>query len=900
MATDFPTKGEDKKVSLRNSNYPQFDYGFIAGVKENDPDIYKAGGNIRGNEAFNLWTKARDGEETAGVIRWIKEREAWAARHFEDGKQFKSGDKAGRPSNIAGVIAQMKWGVIGTLGEQKMKDVVLEAIKYLEQKESGSASQAQQDRQVSDSVEKALRDKVEEHNEEVGNVASKRTTYRTILSVFERGIGAYKTNPASVRPNVGSPEQWAYARVNSFLFALRNNRFQGGKHDTDLLPEGHPLSTKNKEDKSMEYKDNRHILNVEETDDTYVISFAKHEDMMESMEDDDKEMMESRPYHDEEDKDEEERLDKSDIVYRTLDLSRASYIDEENRRVRIGVSSEEPVERDFGMEIISHSEEDIDTSFIGSGRSPLLLDHDMKKQIGVVERYEIDSATKSAKAIVRFGRSELAEEIYQDVRDGIRQNISVGYKINGMERMKEMKDDRPMFRVRTTPLEVSVVSIPADSSSEVGVGRSQDKQKQTTIKVNTMTEEVKNEINLDEVREQSVAEAKAEFVRNSKEIMDLAVRHNRRDLADKAIQDGNSVEEFRGILLDQIATDKPLETPEIGMTKKEVRQFSIMKAINALANPTDRQAQREAEFEFECSEEASKHYGRTAQGIMLPPEVMSNWNTRDLNASDDAGLVGQDFRPESFIDALRNASAVMPLATNLNGLQGDVKIPKKTSAASAAFISAEGGASGESEMVIGSVTMSPKTVGVHTDVTRQLMLQSSLDVENLIRDDLAKSMAIAIDDGALEGSGSSGNPTGITNTSGINTVSLSSAAAPTFAEMVSIETSVAVDNALVGDLAYIINPTNYGTLKTTAKDSGSGLFVAENNMVNGYPVVISNQLTANNYVFGNFNDLLIGFFGGLDITVDPYSNSTSGTVRIVALQSVDVAVRHAVSFCNAS
>jgi len=621
---------------------------------------------------------------------------------------------------------------------------------------------------------------------------------------------------------------------------------------------------------------------------------------MESMEDDDKEMMESRPYHDEEDKDEEERLDKSDIVYRTLDLSRASYIDEENRRVRIGVSSEEPVERDFGMEIISHSEEDIDTSFIGSGRSPLLLDHDMKKQIGVVERYEIDSATKSAKAIVRFGRSELAEEIYQDVRDGIRQNISVGYKINGMERMKEMKDDRPMFRVRTTPLEVSVVSIPADSSSEVGVGRSQDKQKQTTIKVNTMTEEVKNEINLDEVREQSVAEAKAEFVRNSKEIMDLAVRHNRRDLADKAIQDGNSVEEFRGILLDQIATDKPLETPEIGMTKKEVRQFSIMKAINALANPTDRQAQREAEFEFECSEEASKHYGRTAQGIMLPPEVMSNWNTRDLNASDDAGLVGQDFRPESFIDALRNASAVMPLATNLNGLQGDVKIPKKTSAASAAFISAEGGASGESEMVIGSVTMSPKTVGVHTDVTRQLMLQSSLDVENLIRDDLAKSMAIAIDDGALEGSGSSGNPTGITNTSGINTVSLSSAAAPTFAEMVSIETAVAVDNALVGDLAYIINPTNYGTLKTTAKDSGSGLFVAENNMVNGYPVVISNQLTANNYVFGNFNDLLIGFFGGLDITVDPYSNSTSGTVRIVALQSVDVAVRHAVSFCNAS
>jgi HK97 family phage major capsid protein len=455
-----------------------------------------------------------------------------------------------------------------------------------------------------------------------------------------------------------------------------------------------------------------------------------------------------------------------------------------------------------------------------------------------------------------------------------------------------------MYRVQHTPLEVSVVSVPADQSKAVGVGRS--KNKLSNIEVKTMTEEVKSEINLDEVREKSVAEAREQFQRNSKEIIDLAAKHNRRDLADKAIQEGISVEEFRGVLLDNISNDKPLETGDIGMSKKEVRQFSVMRAINALANPTDRAAQKAAEFEFECSEEAAKHYGRSAQGIMLPPEVLSNWSTRDLNASDDAGLIGQDFRPADFIDALRNASSVMPLATNLNGLSGDVKIPKKTSASTAQFISSEGGAAGESEMVIGSVTMSPKTLGAFTDVTRQLMIQSSLDVENLIRDDLSKSMAIAIDNAALEGSGSSGNPTGITNTSGINSVSLSSAAAPTFAEMVSIETAVAVDNALMGDLAYIIHPTNYGTLKTTAKDSGSGMFVAENNQVNGYPVVVSAQLTANNYVFGNFNDLLIGFFGGLDIVVDTSTGATAGTVRVVALQSVDVAVRHAVSFCAAS
>ena len=897
--TDFPNKGDDKKISLRNSEYPQFDYDFIAGVKENDNDIYKAGGNIRGNEAFNLWTKARAGEETDGVLSWIKEREAWAARHFGDGSQFKSGDKPARPSNIAGVIAQMKWGVIGNLGEQRMKDVVLEAIKYREGKESGSASQAQQDRQVSDAVEKGLREKVEKHNEEVNNAASKRTTYRTLLTVFERGIGAYKTNPASVRPNVSSPEQWAYARVNSFLFALRNGRFQGGKHDTDLLPESHPLSSK--EEKAMKDKEDRHILNVNETDDSVIIEFAKHhEDKEEEMEMTDSE----RPYHDEDEEKDREK-DKEDrkvlempMKFRTIDLSKASAIDEEKRTVRIGVSSETPVERSFGMEVLGHSEDEVNMEFMQSKTAPLLLDHDMTKQIGVVEEFKLDEAAKRTTAVVRFGRSALADEVFRDVVDGIRMNISVGYRVDKLERQN--KDDETFYRASWTPMEISSVSVPADQSRLVGVGRSKDKQTLNTTKVKVMENE-KQEINLDEVRSQSVDEARKEFQKNSKEIIDLGVRHNKRDLANQAIKDGVSVEEFRGQLLENISNDVPLETPtEIGLTEKETKRFSIMRAVNAMANPTDRKAQEAAKFEFECSEAAQRAYGTTAQGVMLPDEVLRNWNQRDLNASDDSNLIGQDYRAGDFIDVLRNNSAVMPMATMLNGLSGDVKIPRKTAASSAAFISSEGGAAGESEFTVGSVTMSPKTLGAFTDVTRQLMIQSSIDVENLIRNDLAQSMAIAIDDAALEGSGSSGNPTGITNTSGINSVSLSSAAAPTFAEMVSMETAVRVDNALLGDLAYIVHPTNYGTLKTTEKATNTAQFIAVNDEINGYKVIVSPQLTANNYVFGNFDDLLVGMFGGLDIVVDPFSNSTSGTVRIVALQSVDVAVRHAVSFCAAS
>ena len=238
-------------------------------------------------------------------------------------------------------------------------------------------------------------------------------------------------------------------------------------------------------------------------------------------------------------------------------------------------------------------------------------------------------------------------------------------------------------------------------------------------------------------------------------------------------------------------------------------------------------------------------------------------------------------------------------ARTLNGLSGDVRIPKKTAAASAAWIATEGGASTESEMTVGNIAMTPKTLGAFTDVTRQLMIQSSMDVESLIRDDLATAIGLAIDLAGLEGSGSSGQPTGILNTSGINSVTNFAAANPTFAEVVTLETALAEDNALMGNLAYILPAAMYGALKTTEKASGTAQFVVEpGGTINGHRAIVSNQGTAGNLYFGNFSDLLVGFFGGLDLVVDPYTASTSGTVRVVALQSMDLAVRHAVSFAK--
>ncbi len=908
MATDFPTKGDDKKISLRNSNYPQFDYDFAAGVKENNKEVWGTGGNIRGNEAFNFWTKARDGEETQGTLDWIKEREAWAARHFEDGAQFKDGDLEPNKSNIGGVVAQMKWGVIGTLGEQGMKDAMLELIKKLEGKKDDERAFSD----LSDEVQQGLRNKVDEHNEEVGDAKTKRTNVRTLATVFERGIGAYKTNPASVRPNVSSPEQWAYARVNSFLFALRNGRFQGGKHDTDLLPLGHPLSTKERDMADLEQ---RHIQNVEETDDAYIITFGKS--MPET---------EERPYHDEdEDKENKgddekdmERLDRSEMVkrYHSFDADRA--VDEDTRRVRIGVSSEEPVERDFGMEVIDHSRESMNLDFLNSGRAPLLLDHDMTKQIGVVETVEMDEDARRLRAVVRFGKGEDASEVFNDVRDGIRQNISVGYRIDG--RVEREEDDDEIVRVRTTPMEISIVSVPADQSSLVGVGRSVSEPLQSSVTQEIkMTDTTENQgIDLDAVKAEAVRTAR----KNDSEILAIAAKHNKRDLGETAIRDGLSVDQFRGALLDVIGDDKPLDAPAnvIDAPVKETRKYSLGRMVKAQATGD----WREAGLEREINDEITRQVGRSAEGVYVPDFAWQQRGPLSTAATGGSGaeVVFDDFVPtehrgDMFIEALRARQVLGGLGTTyLSGLTGRIKMPKLATGANAAFVE-ELADVGDGAGTDGGVTLQPRTMGAFVEMSRLLVMESVPAIEQIIRNDLLASAADRTEFYAINGSGSGGQPTGILNTSGINNLDISSGTdvdALTWADIIALVKLVEEDNGIVNSAAagFLSHPAVKAKLASTAKVSSTDsvqILDAPWTELYGQPIEFTSNVPttldpgdggndASALIYGDFSQLMIAQFGAPSILIDPYSNSKSGTIRMVLHAELDVGVRNAVSFAK--
>jgi HK97 family phage major capsid protein/HK97 family phage prohead protease len=575
-------------------------------------------------------------------------------------------------------------------------------------------------------------------------------------------------------------------------------------------------------------------------------------------------------------------------------LTRAQQIDEEDRTLEFPFSSEYPVARYFGNEILAHTREAVDLARLNDG-APLLFNHDPDKLIGVVERAWVDEDQKRGYARVRMSRNPFAQEVMNDVRDGVLRNVSFGYAINDMEQRGE-----DFIVTRWSAHELSLVSIPADPT--IGVGRSLDAPIAATAasSVPPSTDMEDNTTDLMAVRAEAASEAaKAERTRISG-ITAITEKHGMADLGRQLIESGRSLDEARAAVLDQLgAKAQPVSESagDIGLSAKETREFSFQRAINALANPGDRKLQEAAAFERECSEAAAQRAGKVAQGIMVPSEVLR----RDLTVGTASGagdLVGTDFRPGSFIELLRNRSALAGLGvTSLTGLTGNVAIPRQTAAATAFWV-AESGSPTESQQTVDQVNLSPKTVGAFTDYSRRLMLQASIDVEQMIRQDLATVLALEIDRCGLYGLGNTSQPLGIKLTTGINTEDFG-AATPTYSEVVSMESKIAADNADIGAMAYLMNATMRGSLKTKDKGTDTGAYVFEpGGTVNGYNAVVSNQVESGDIFFAVWSQLVQAMWSGLDLTVDPYTHSTSGTIRVVALQDVDFAVRHPEGFCR--
>jgi HK97 family phage major capsid protein/ATP-dependent Clp endopeptidase proteolytic subunit ClpP len=403
-------------------------------------------------------------------------------------------------------------------------------------------------------------------------------------------------------------------------------------------------------------------------------------------------------------------------------------------------------------------------------------------------------------------------------------------------------------------------------------------------------------------------------------IQRIAAKHKQEELGRKFVNEGKTAEDFGMAVLEAKGIEPIALDPNIGMNAQETRRFSLLKVLNALANPSDRKAREEASFEFEASAAVADKMKKQPQGVFLPNEVLTDrFNFRnDLTVAAPTGggdLVQTSVLGGSFIDVLLNRMMVLKMgALQLGGLIGNMAIPRMPGGATAYWVS-ENNPPTESQANFDQVALSPKTVGAFTDISRKLLLQSSLDVEGMVRNDLARQLALAIDLAAINGDPNNGEPQGILGTTGIGDVTGDAAgAAPTWAHIVNIWSKVSGANADFGSLGFLTNPLVVGKLMQTLKSANNFEFIMKSfpgadgmTDLAGARCGVSNQVpptlvkggsgaVCSPIIYGNWADLIVAMWGALDILVDPYSGGAAGTLRVRALQDVDVSVRHAESF----
>lgn len=664
----------------------------------------------------------------------------------------------------------------------------------------------------------------------------------------------------------------------------------------------------------------------------------------------------------------------------TFELDRAG-IDTKARTVPISFSSELPVERWFGQEILDHAPTAVRLGRLNNGGA-LLMDHNRDDQIGVVESATIGK-DKKGRAVVRFGKSARAEEIFQDVLDGIRRLVSVGYRVHKTETESKSGGVEIVRVTDWEPFEISIVSIPADDS--VGVGRG------VTLPAKPNTNSPNTSMN----REQIIAALRAANVAFRDDMTDDQLRAllpagpgsqptapaqpvatptagqrsepsvpvpaghsyvvtreappepSREDYAARAIAaertrvagieavasqiaangvtmdhrraiaEGVAVDVFREqaftALLARQSNYAPGAPTLSQNEQRDLSRFSIVRGIGSILQGRGLDG-LEGEMHQEAIREASRT-GVNLEGNFHIPGIVLNHGRRDMTATGGSGgdqggtMVATSLG--SFIDLLYARLVLRGLGAQvLTGLVGNLDLPKLVTGSTIGNL-AENAASSESSPTTGKVTLSPKRAGTFVEVSQQLMMQSSPDVETMVRNDLLTALALIFEVRAIHGTGASNQPTGIVATAGIGSVAGgTNGLAPTWDHIVDLETAVGTSNADIGSLGYLTNPKVRGKLKKTSVEAGTSadkIWEKGEFPLNGYRAPVTTQVSstltkgasgavASAIIFGNFNDLILAQWGGVSIMANPFIKDTEGLVRLTINAYHDNVVRRAASF----
>jgi HK97 family phage major capsid protein len=346
---------------------------------------------------------------------------------------------------------------------------------------------------------------------------------------------------------------------------------------------------------------------------------------------------------------------------------------------------------------------------------------------------------------------------------------------------------------------------------------------------------------------------------------------------------------------------------------KDLGKYSVLRALNALVEGRSADG-LEGEMHQEAQKEA-RAMGETIQGIGIPQSVLLHRQKRDNSITmptqpeDGSAVMLQNQYYGSMMDMLRNALVTRQLGcTFLNDLTGNLSFTSMTTRPTATW-KPEVGDLDKSNAKFAVEDFAPKRLGTYLVQSKLFLRQTAPSIEQKIREEIIYSITEGVDVAAIVGTGASNQPTGILNIAGTNAIALgANGAALTRANLVAAETTIAALNLNTTNYAWLINAATRGKLKNTLLDAGSGRFLMESNSsLLEYPVVMSNVAPSNltkgtasgvasAAVFGDWSELFIGQWGGIDLMVDPYTLAVGGQVKIIAQGFFNIYIRRPSAF----
>lgn len=601
----------------------------------------------------------------------------------------------------------------------------------------------------------------------------------------------------------------------------------------------------------------------------------------------------------------------------------------EGQRVTLSfpASSEAPVERWFGTEILSHDAKAIRMDRLHGGAAPLLFNHDWSDPVGMIDGARIKDGRLYVDATM-FSTAR-AQEVATMVEQGLR-NVSIGYEI---EELTEDTKRNVFTATRWAPLEVSVVTIPADPG--VGIGRSDDPSTKAVRMVRAVIEPAASAAlpgaptmaENQAAAGQSAADPKIVITEDhAPRLSPVEVERERRQAIinmakasnidsrteERWIMDGTPLDKVAKEVLDVIeerGKTKPQSAAELGLSRGEQQRYSMFRVMRMLSarNPQESQTlSAEAAYEVECSKAVAKALGRQPDGIFVPADILRRPianATRAMTSQPGASggyLVDTDNL--GFIDLLRNRSVLSQMgARTLSGLQGNVAIPRQSAAGTMAWQAGETATATAADQTLGQYSMTPKTAIAVTEVGRTLMMQSSPSAEAMVTSDLAKVVALGVDLAGLTGTGGA-QPLGIENTTGVTTGQ--DAANATYAKMLAFQGVAAAANAMLDGPGYVTTPAVAAILMAKSRFANTDTPLWDGSIMDGkmcgVRAMASNQVTAAHCIFGSWSEVLIGEWGVLELTMNPYQSFNAGVIGIRAIYTVDVLIRYPAAFVVSS